>query len=457
MRDSFGSIRQMLRQYLLNLKKKKKKEQQEKKPKKIKNIFFIPFILLTSFIGYTFSPQAKKEKIQKKIQQQVKEIEVKLEKSETLKETITLKNEYQEIKSTIPRTKENKKIIDNLEIKIETKIKEQSIKKEEPTKPISNDKVLTSEKVEETEISDISVDKDIEFDYNVWVIDSTRKLKDAVETIQKIENKINTASNYRELYDYERKLKELRNSIEILKSEYKALSKSTKFKESFDNKLRYYDEFDMYTNSKSIDDLLDRVKSDLKQVDIVKSNIFNEKTVVQKEVEPKEKKIQKPKENEPEKKKEKQPDDKEVIDNLIKNQNERLFKITISKQPKVNKLKEISLIGLSYIFNPFKLFNNRLLSSIITGIVINNSLKTMRKILNPDYELYYTEYQFQSLLTVCVEGMNEINSVREELLRNYRKEEINDILEQITLIENRYLEQYEKLTKKKQKVLKRVA
>jgi len=214
--------------------------------------------------------------------------------------------------------------------------------------------------------------------------------------------------------------------------------------EEFDE-LNYYNDMDFIKDDDNLDEVLESGNINLELVN--DADRTNEKIVVKQTQDINEKK-------EAEKKK---VNDQNIIERLILDHNKRIKETVDKFQPRKQRLSELSLIALSYMFNPFafKLIGNRLLASIISGIIVNNTLKGMRNLLNPTLDLNYDLYYGQSKINVYLETLDEISLLRYELLLNYQEYEIADILEQLNIIESNYLLELESVNKRKnQKRLK---
>ena len=86
--------------------------------------------------------------------------------------------------------------------------------------------------------------------------------------------------------------------------------------------------------------------------------------------------------------------------------------------------------------------------------MINNSIKTMRKMVNPklniNYELFLESYMsnkdiITSTYNLCNNSLTELSLLKDELVLLGAKKEITDLLIQIEAIENNISKQIENL------------
>lgn len=96
--------------------------------------------------------------------------------------------------------------------------------------------------------------------------------------------------------------------------------------------------------------------------------------------------------------------------------------------------------------------------------MINNSIKTMRKMVNPklniNYELFLESYMsnkdiITNTYNLCNNSLNELSLLKDELILLGANKEAKDLLNQIEAIENNILRQMENL-KIKDKTLDKV-
>ena len=107
---------------------------------------------------------------------------------------------------------------------------------------------------------------------------------------------------------------------------------------------------------------------------------------------------------------------------------------------------------------PISLFKNKLLGTLVSGIMINNSIKTMRKMLNPNlqinYQLFIDDYMkskdiLYDTYELCNDSLNEINNLKQEILL-FDEKQTKQLLFQIELIENNIKNQMKALNIKKE-------
>ena len=94
--------------------------------------------------------------------------------------------------------------------------------------------------------------------------------------------------------------------------------------------------------------------------------------------------------------------------------------------------------------------------------MINNSIKTMRRMLNPklkiNYQLFIDNYNdsksiLRDTYDMCINSLDELNELKNELLL-YNSNEIEQLLFKIEIIENNIKNQMKALNIKKETVEK---
>ena len=490
MNGVLGGFKNMLKRWRINLKNRKKKNKQKKNIKhyKVTSFFYNTIAIFYSIFGYMFSKSDNKANIeQPKLYKKIEQINLKLDeviagKKEDMKliskEIETIKNEI-----NIPMSIESKKYfvtkIKELELKekfienptkisqAEAKIISDSIEKN--VKKINKPKKINEELLKKLPISAI-VSKELLTENkkeNTKGIDGTNFIKEANkeisfvdDKIKEIEIKIPNIKQYNHFYDLENDLKYLRKKIEKLKEKYKEVK----------NQLNINIEFDKYELSKSpkkIEETLELIEKDLKLIEIKKQELLAKKEINKEEKVQKEKKKEK---NEEVKQKKQEVDDiikaQQLVLNNIINQNkyfdDYMKKISKSTNKKRNILKSLSnfanvILNFTVSLLPVSLFKNKLIGTLVSSIMINNSIKTMRRMLNPElkinYQLFIDNYNdSKSILYdtyyMCINSLEELNDLKNDLSL-YDQNEIKKLLFQIELIENNIKNQIKALNIKK--------
>lgn len=298
-----------------------------------------------------------------------------------------------------------------------------------------------------------------------YINKTTKEIKKIKKEISDISLKIKTATENSELNNYEFKLKQLKLKLENIKYAYQ----SHKDKEIFNN-LKYddyfndNDEFKLVYSSQIIDALISRCDE---EIVLINNKILN-----------KSKPIITP-EKQSETKEEEKQDNKQIEEfNLAK----ILINKDIQKQQKLlNDLtKSISKMNiftrkrtvfdhfnsfLSNTFNfalsifPLSFFSNKLLGGLISTIMLNNSIKTMRTMITKqkiNYAFFNEKIDLiEQYKSINSDTIDQISFLKQEVLsiyNDYNKNELKPILEQILGIEEVVLKQQVKLDKLNQKL-----
>ncbi len=486
MNGVLGGFKNMLRRWRMNLKTKKKNK--ITKYPRLTSFIYSTIAIIYSPFGYMFSKSNKQASIeQPKLYKKVEQINLKLDevivgKKDNIK---SISKEIDKIKQeiNIPMTSESKNYftakIKEMEIKtkfilnpskvsqVEAKIISDSIEKN--VKKINKPKNINKELLKKLPLS-VSVSKQFLTENkkeNIKVIDNTNFIKEANkeissvnDKIKEIETKILNVKQYNHFYDLENDLKYLRKKIEELKEKYKEVK----------NQLNINIEFDKYELSKSpkkIEETLELIEKDLKLIEIKKQEFLTKKEMNKEEQKQKEKKKE---QKEEAKQKKQEVDDiikaQQLVLNNIINQNKyfddymkKISKSANKKRTILNSLSNFANVILNFTVSllPVSLFKNKLIGTLVSSIMINNSIKTMRRMLNPklkiNYQLFIDNYNdSKSILydtyDMCINSLEELNNLKNDLLL-YDQKEIKQLLFQIELIENNIKNQIKALNIKK--------
>ena len=142
----------------------------------------------------------------------------------------------------------------------------------------------------------------------------------------------------------------------------------------------------------------------------------------------------------------------------------KISKSTNKKRTILSSLSNFANVVLNFTISllPVSLFKNKLLGTLVSSIMINNSLKTMRRMLNPnlkvDYQLFIDNYYnskniLYDTYQMCDSSLQELTLLKEELL-SFDQNDIKNLLFQIELIENNIKNQMKKLNVKKETIEK---
>ena len=190
-----------------------------------------------------------------------------------------------------------------------------------------------------------------------------------------------------------------------------------------------------------------------------------------KEVKPEEIKKEKQKETRKEDKPRKQEIDdiikaQQLILNNIINQNKyfddymkKVDKSTNKRRTILSSLSNFTNVILNFTVSllPVSLFKNKLIGTLVSSIMINNSIKTMRRMLNPNlkinYQLFINNYNDNKAILydtydMCINSLEELSNLKNELSL-YDQKEIEQLLFQIELIENNIKNQIKVLNVKR--------
>jgi len=493
MRGVLGGFRNMLRQWRINYlrnKKKKQKEIEEGKLAKyytLKRIAYSSIALICSPFGLFHIPRKEitKEypdlvKIQKNIislQKKASEISTK-QKEKTIQQIeqqieVTEKKIYQTIskrsnvvqQEVIQTIQQIKKEVISLKNPIPLKTKEVSIKSTSMNNHISSH---TNKTIKETNNNSIKVHfdpikpntlsnyssaekekKPVEKTVPLLCNDKSiekAKVKEIKEDIEALTLKIHTTEDYNLFYTYEQKLKNCKKELEEM---LEGLEKS--------NFIHFLS--DMETNERKIPiiELLEQVNKLEKEISEKKKMIYHTNTNSKTEEKNIEEKV-KPKKEES-KKKEAPISEWQQAQILIMQQLENQQKQIIEFEKRKSKTSQKSLfktlssfamhaIGFLFSFTPITLFKNKILGTLTTTIMVNNSLKSMRKLLHPQEEINYEWLgqelkEKQSILEntyrVSEDSLYQIHVIKEDVLfllkDNPENMEILSFLKQLETIE----------------------
>ena len=473
------------RKKLKELKKKQKKEIKEKQLLLTGKYYSKPKIfgltILGLFLGL-FEPKNKDKKMN--IEEEIINLELKLNKK-----TIDIEDvkKLEQIDKKLVKEKyihlgKNDKEIDNYIKRVE--VLKESIKKEAIVETI---KANTLKKEKKQTLNEDITKKDNEIESNTEIKISKKTYVPILEVkqlnkdldkynkkIKDINSKIDKTEEYNSLFDYEFEIKQLKLKIEEIVIRYELLKKLPGFKE-LENyiKIKEIDFYEIRKSDKKIKDKISLCNETLVQIEERKKEIIiNQKKTTTLSDQPSKQNQMKTEIKEKSKEVKKEDNNKLfeitlankiIYDSLIKEQRrvaklERsLSKMTIKKKrPSVfyyTKNLVSSVLNFTFGLFPISLFQNKMLGGLVSGMMINNSLRSVRKILNPDVQITYIyENLEQEILTtsnflnrmdfLISDSLNQVKAIRQSILNKYGF----DIEYQKSLVS--YLEELDKVQTK---------
>lgn len=298
-----------------------------------------------------------------------------------------------------------------------------------------------------------------EFEPLVQVKKINEELKEYDKEIFKLKEKIDKEKAYTALYDYEFKLKQLKIRINKLLEQYEFLEEKYKYElekleEIID--IEVLDEYELRKDNKGILakfnecqqllTVIEEKKVILSEKKRVVSNNYIDSLKKEEEIENiQDLKEEKEKKRQKEKKKIQQEfndiylANKMIMDNVIREKKmvERLRRQIYVQTPVLRKRSvfvyakrfttSILHFGLSLL--PIKYFKNRFIGTFVTGVMINNSLRSVRRVLNQDVNyLFYQDLlkeinnnqdYIDRTYDICIDSLGQIKSIRNYLDIHY--------------------------------------
>ena len=475
MRGVLGGFKNMLRQWRINYLRNKKKKQQEIEAGKLAKYYTLKRILYSGLaiacypFGLFHTPS--KTVIEEypdltKIKENIMILQKKQEPSKKKKEIQKIEKQIQKLERKMSKT---------LPAKTDSIQKEASIILQELKKEIFNVKNSVPIKTKETTISrnvnkhvfnensaSASIpnvdkeDKAVKVDFSplesvakVALIDSKiekEKVGKLAEEISNLSHKIETAKEYNLFYDYTKKLNDCKRQLEeMLESLEKA------------GFMRLLSNLEEQERKKPIVELLEEVKQLEILIQDKKYQLYHETTVSNEKKETVAKETQKKVEEQ--KKQQSSISEWQQAQMLILKQIEQQQNQLLNFEKKRTKLGKKGLlqtlmglashtIGLLVSFSPFALFKNKLLGTLATTIMVNNSLRSMKRVLHPEEAINYEwlgqelkekQALLENIYRIGMNSLYQISSIKEEmqlLLKNDAENmEILSFLKQLEMIE----------------------
>lgn len=271
-----------------------------------------------------------------------------------------------------------------------------------------------------------------------------------------LQNKIEETKDYSVLFDYEFKIKQLKIRIQELWENYDKLKEEYQLEE-LENILDIdiFDKYGLRKDDKKILARLEECKSLLKEIERKKVLLSEKKQITATEKEKREAeqtyKDEQIKMNEENKKRKENLDEKidefylsnkMVLDHILKEKKtiDKIKRQLSNQSPLVRKrsiffyTKRVttSILNFGISFLPFRFFKNRFAGALVSGIMINNSLRTVRRIFTiKQQEIPYIYYQnlvseihsnqdyIHHLSLVCEDSLSQVAEIREYLTLHY--------------------------------------
>lgn len=512
MNKVLGGFKNMLRQWRINLRLKKSKKEKKKHPKAKSFVYSLLAILYAPF-GYLFNFNDK-TKVKSKVEPMFKELDLKLkqvtkeeivnfekidQQIETLQKEVSLIsskkiNQYyqqklnqiiikkddlkQKINKSLP--KEENKNIDSKIVNNKNNVNRERIKDDLKFRPfpLVSNPIKRKEPINLKKANHLTEAKKVKSLLNTkevslnFIKDANKDLKKDYEVLSTIEEKIKKTTVYNHFYDLENQLKVLRKKIEQLKEKYYEIE------DSFDRSIYLKeDHYELLKNTKSIDDILKRIEDDFKAISSKKKIIFYEKKPQKQNNKQNDIKRKNAGNLEEKNLKKESKIDLEaikaqelVVENIIEqnryfeNYLKKITKSTNRKKTLFSSLLNFSknIVNFTVSFLPLSFFKNKLLGSLVSTIMLNNSIKTMRKMTDPNLEIDYLllkEYKNHQQMLIDIykisnDSLMELTVLKNRLLTFYNNDEARLLLEQIMTIEKNIIKQLEMLRLKDKKINK---
>lgn len=467
-----GSLKDRLRSWNLFLRYKlkmlKKKQEEKKRKRKLKHelekrvqisasgkYYSKPKIIGLTITGLFFGLfESKKNKHDK-----IKELEDKINLLEqkrgqlSLSEIVDIKND---IKVKIIVLKLENRFDDNIQSKLELcenrleEVKEEDLK-ENPVYNHSNNIKIKSYKTGRKGI----------YTPVLEVKTINNELKNNKKKLKEIKEKVYNITEYNRLYELEYSLKQIKMRCNSLLNKYSNLKDLPGFY-NLEN-IMDIDDIDIFNLRFNDNAIEQQIKECINCLDNIEKRRFEmlsikkeDKQETKKEEQKKESK--KDKENKKEKKKvekkilEVELANKIVLDRLAsERRNVEKFKRSISKMGVKKKKRSIfyytknilsTVVNFGLSLFPISLFKNKFIGGLASGIMVNNSLRSVRSILTPNIEAVYILYSdfekelnttsdyLNSINYICNDSLNQINDIRDTIYMIYGNDlEYNEFLE----------------------------
>lgn len=345
------------------------------------------------------------------------------EKLEKLKKEISVINNSKKVNENEIKKEPNnvkKQSSQSKEIKV-TKIEEH---------PFKIKMIKINEKIDE--IKDNFVALELRMRRNSPYEEMDKDLKELKEKIDKLKKEL-------DLIKDKENLKQLKNDFEILKIDTNKFLEEKIFEEF---EMLYKHQYDLIEKKKPKEEKKEVIKEEKKETKIIKNNEkYNEDLFIMNEYI----------------KKDIDKVNKEIMKlNKIVNKNERNQRsIPVFR----NFLSATLKFGVSLL--PMGLFKNKFIGSLLSMVLLNNKIRSMRNIVKKQKIQYLDANTLlenvrkntdivNKTTTICDDSLYQLFSLKEEILSEYslylNTEEITQTLLKIEVLENTLIKQKEKLT-----------
>lgn len=484
MKNGLGGFVNMLKRWRINLKKKKKKKQLEEESKNIKKYWRLKSVLYNTIaicyypVGLMFNNKKSNISSINRINSKLDDIVINNKKIQE-KNIEKINIELEKVKENLNYLTINGKITDNEEKEINNEI----IYIEHKLEYIKNGQVLNVNKVNITSIEEkqeeqVIEDKDSKLNgvggieiseeqKKEYLEKITEEVKEIIIKVKSLELKVSSINDYNDLYYIQNELNYLYKKLEELLEIYKKLDIKT------DN-IYDFDIFKLRDSNTKLEELKEYISSSLKKVEQRKKEILDFKEEKKLETEKKEieeKVLGKLKEDIKDKENKKEQVDelfeaKQIILTDIVKQNEYLK--NKNKLNNGNILGYIGslfkkIIGFNFILMPFGIINNPLIFGLCNAVMLSNSLKTARKLVNDEAEVNYDflleKYESDKQIIMhtydmYVNCLNELDEIEKDFaylkydkkflleldkIRNHVENQILDIEEKNNMMDKNYI------------------
>lgn len=275
-----------------------------------------------------------------------------------------------------------------------------------------------------------------------------KEIKNNAKKLKELNEKIKKTTDYNSLYEIEYSIKQIKIRFTELLNQYKNIKELPGFSNLINIlDIEDIDYNDLRFNSNKIVEQIKKCNEYLDDINVKRVEMLSSKEELKKDVEREKKQKEKEKDRKNELKKEENKlievelANKIILDRIaVEQKNIAKFQKIIVKMTKKKKRKSIffytknilsSIVNFGLGLFPISLFRNKLIGGLTSGIMINNSLKSIRKVLTPEVETVYILYNdFEKELNKTSDYLDSINYV------------CGDSLKQISMIRNTIYEQY---------------
>ena len=306
---------------------------------------------------------------------------------------------------------------------------------------VKKDKKKKEEKVKEIAISDVfDLDKNKDREkaiYSLYVVVANQTLKEAKNLLKEVEE---DSKKNRRFDNNKYKVLELKEKIKKIKNNYYEF-KHNRFIYELENDfdLKELDEYEVLINSNNIDLYLKKCNTVIYKIEEYKKH----SDVVTKEEKTETKEVKEVKEEPKKEVRSKLSIELEEAYNIIlkdvKRQSDLINKLELSlnnlppferKKKRLNFFSGMlnSALKLTLSIFPFKFIRNRRINMLISGFMLNNNIRTMRKTLSKDIVCDYVT-------------LNKYLKTEEDLTHNYERI-MRDSLYQVSVLKEEFIMHY---------------